>query len=229
MRAVRRDSCCRSLEIKMTVRKVVTRSSNKFKGYFPSKKLNRMVEYESLLERDALYLFEYSPGIVSFQEQPAIIFYEHDCKTRKYYPDFELIFRAGKPLHVEIKPKIKLQSYKIAKKFEAIHRHYQSHDANFLILTDALIKQKPLLKNLKTIAKAKTIPKNFDRIIKDSEIVIKDNPCLSFNAFSRLIGYANALSLLGRHFVFCDLYQPLTSPSNFVRLPREADHDTVYF
>lgn len=213
----------------MSVRKVVTRSSRKFKGYFPSKKLKRMVQYESLLERDAIYLFEFSPGIVSYQEQPALILYEHECKTRKYYPDFELILKAGKPLHVEIKPEQKLQSYKLAEKYKAIHRRYQSHNANFLILTDILIRQEPLLSNLKTIAKAKNIPDNFDQIIKDSEMLIKDSSCLSFKTFSGLIGYANALMLLGRHFVFCDLYQPLTSPSNIVRLPKESDHDTVYF
>jgi hypothetical protein len=213
----------------MSVRKVVTKSSRKFKGYFPSKKLKRMVEYESLLERDAIYLFEFSPGIVSYQEQPELILYEHECRTRKYYPDFEVIFKTGKPLHVEVKPEQKLKCSKLADKFKAIHQRYQSHEANFLIFTDVLIRQNPLLSNLKTIAQVRNHPEDFDQIIVTAESLLRDNPNLSFNAFSQLIGYPQALLLLARHRVFCDLYQKLTSPSNFVRLPKETDHDTVYF
>lgn len=213
----------------MSVRKVVTRSSRKYKGYFPSKKLKRMVEYESLLERDAIYLFEFSPGIVSYQEQPELILYEHECRTRKYCPDFEVIFKTGKPLHVEVKPEQKLKCSKLADKFKAIHQRYQSHEANFLIFTDVLIRQNPLLSNLKTIAQVRNHPEDFDQIIVTAESLLRDDPNLSFKAFSQLIGYPQALLLLARHRVFCDLYQKLTSPSNFVRLPKETDHDTVYF
>lgn len=213
----------------MSSRKVVTRSGRGFRGYFPSKKLNRMVEYESLLERDAIYLFEFSPGIVSYQEQPELILYEHECRARKYYPDFEVIFKTGKPLHVEVKPEQKLKCSKLADKFKAIHQRYQSHEANFLIFTDVLIRQNPLLSNLKTIAQVRNHPEDFDQIIVTAESLLRDDPNLSFKAFSQLIGYPQALLLLARHRVFCDLYQKLTSPSNFVRLPKETDHDTVYF
>lgn len=188
-----------------------------------------MVEYESLLERDAIYLFEFSPGIVSYQEQPELILYEHECKTRKYYPDFEVIFKTGKPLHVEVKPEQKLKCSKLADKFKVIHQRYQNHDAHFLIFTDELIRQNPLLSNLKTIAQVRNHPEDFDQIIVTAESLIRDHPNLSFKAFSQLIGYPQALLLLARHRVICDLYQKLTSPSNFVRLPKETDHDTVYF
>lgn len=213
----------------MKSRKVVTRSGRGFRGYFPSKKLNRMVQFESLLERDAIYLFEFSPGIVSYREQPELILYEYECKTRKYYPDFEVIFKAGRPLHVEVKPEQKLKCPKLADKFKAIHQRYQSHDANFLIFTEELIRQKPLLSNLKTIAKVRNHLEDIGRIVVTAEGLLKGNPNLSFNAFSQRIGYPKALLLLARHRVFCDLYQKLTSPSNFVRLPKETDHDTVYF
>jgi hypothetical protein len=44
------------------------------------------VEWESLLERDAILLFEFSPGVVSYQEQPEMIEYEQDGVMRRYYP-----------------------------------------------------------------------------------------------------------------------------------------------
>ena len=67
-----------------------------------------MVEYESLLERDAIYLFEHSPGVVSFQEQPEVIMYEYENKIRKYYPDFAVTLNSEAVIHIEVKPQIKL-------------------------------------------------------------------------------------------------------------------------
>ena len=52
-----------------------------------------MVEWESLLERDAILLFEFSPGVVSYQEQPAEILYELEGVIHRYYPDFEVILK----------------------------------------------------------------------------------------------------------------------------------------
>ena len=44
--------------------------SGLFRGKFPSMKVNRMIHWESLLERDAIMLFEFSPGVASYREQP---------------------------------------------------------------------------------------------------------------------------------------------------------------
>jgi len=61
----------------MLSRIVVTRSGRGFRGYFPSKKLNRLVQFESLLERDAIKLFESSKEIIQFREQPTIYLLPH--------------------------------------------------------------------------------------------------------------------------------------------------------
>ncbi len=64
----------------MPVRKVVTPSGRKVRGYFPSKKMGRMVAWESQIELDAILLFEFSPGVISFQEQPEKIqYYVNGC------------------------------------------------------------------------------------------------------------------------------------------------------
>ncbi len=50
----------------MLARKVVTRRGRRFRGYYPSAKLGRMVAWESLLERDAILLIEFSPGVLTY-------------------------------------------------------------------------------------------------------------------------------------------------------------------
>ena len=88
----------------MKARKVITRSSRKTTVKFPSKKLDRMVECESLIERDACFLIEYSPGFKYYQEQPALVMYESQNEMKEYYPDFGITFRSGATLHIEVKP-----------------------------------------------------------------------------------------------------------------------------
>lgn len=59
---------------------------------------------ESLLEQDAILLLEFSWGVLSYREQPALIEYHDGNKVREYYPNFELVLEDGSPVHLEVKP-----------------------------------------------------------------------------------------------------------------------------
>ena len=68
----------------MPVRTVVTRSGKRFRGYFPSRKLRRMVGWESILERDAIAVLEYLPTVLHYEEQPSEeTYYLEDGTTRR--------------------------------------------------------------------------------------------------------------------------------------------------
>jgi len=54
-----------------------------------------MVHHEGLLELDAIYLFETSPRVVRYREQPPTIHYADGAKLRRYTPDFELLLVTG--------------------------------------------------------------------------------------------------------------------------------------
>jgi hypothetical protein len=213
----------------MQSRKVVTRSGRGFRGYFPSKKLNRMVEYESLLERDALYLFECSPGVKSYRAQPELIFYEHRYQTHKYYPDFEVVLNSGSVFHIEVKPSAKLLSCQLLSKMIAIEMRYHSHLATFKLMTDNVIRQEPLFSNLKTINQFKKYEVDISPILKKIEAMLVNKPETNFSEIADVFGLAYVLVLLAQHRLFCDFNQPLSSPTNYLRLPKESDHDTVFF
>lgn len=121
----------------MLSRKVVTRSGRGFRGYFPSKKLNRSVEFESILERDAIELFERDAQIISYQEQPELVYYhDKNYEPRKYYPDFMVEFESGLKFHIEIKPAKKLGDIALLQKYQAISKSYDSRVEIFRILTN---------------------------------------------------------------------------------------------
>jgi hypothetical protein len=124
----------------MLSRKVVTRSGRGFRGYFPSKKLNRLVEFESILERDAIRIFENANEVIEYREQPTIVYYYIEGVHKKYYPDFELVLDSGQIVHIEVKPSCKLANVEIAQKYHAIDQHYLSRVEHFVLLTELQIR-----------------------------------------------------------------------------------------
>ena len=129
----------------MLSRRVITRSGRHFRGRYPSRKLGRMVAFESLIERDVILLLEFSRGVQSYQEQPERIVYSDGQTIREYYPDFEARLASGPRVHIEVKPSAKLDSPKIAKKLQQIATHYAQHrDEYFRVITELDARKEPL-------------------------------------------------------------------------------------
>ena len=119
----------------MRVRKVVTRSGKRIRGKFPSAKMNRMVHWESLFERDAILHLEYHPLVVSYQEQPSIeTYYDAAGEAHLYYPDFCARFVNGNELYIEVKPKRYLATREVRLKLEAVAWRFLGHDSKFTLL-----------------------------------------------------------------------------------------------
>ena len=137
----------------MLARKVVTRSGRKVRGLFPSRKLKRMVQWESLLERDAILLFEFSAGVLNYQEQPCLIHYFDDESDshRRYFPDFEIIKSSEEIVHLEVKPELVLVTPEISNKLSKVTAHYSKSSLEYRVLTEKQIRREPLHSNLKQL------------------------------------------------------------------------------
>ena len=68
-------------------RRVVTRSRARPTGKFPSWKMDRMLQWESVAELNAMRLLDAAPSVRSFAEQPVVIRYSLDGERRIHYPD----------------------------------------------------------------------------------------------------------------------------------------------
>ncbi len=140
-------------EMKMKVRKVVTPSGRGVRGYFPSQKMGRMIAWESLLERDAILLLEYSPAVIRYAEQPARVNFLHEGEIRLYIPDFAAEISNIGNIHVEVKPSSKLVvGSKAARRMASITNHYLQTDTGFRILTENELRRQPRLTNLRLLA-----------------------------------------------------------------------------
>lgn len=94
------------------------------------------MQFESLLERDAIILFENSNEVVTYREQPTIIYYYLNDIQKRYHPDFEVFLQDGDIVHVEVKPSIHLTTIKLSAKYQAIAQSYFSRAETFVVLTE---------------------------------------------------------------------------------------------
>lgn len=126
-------------------------------GGFASEKNDRLLGFESLLEKDYMILLEYDDAVRSFEEQPVRI--PVTAKGRRlspYVPDVLVNFYPGrggkerKPLLVEVKPTRYLVKHaeKYKPKFAAAKAYAADRGWQFQIVTEKEIRG-PLLGNLK--------------------------------------------------------------------------------
>ena len=110
-----------------------------------------MVHHEGLLELDAIYLFEASPRIVRYREQPLQIRYPDGARLRRYTPDFELVLSTGEIVLIEVKPLRSLEDEEIRHKLDCIADHLRRSGQIFVILTDACLRLEPRQSNLRWV------------------------------------------------------------------------------
>ena len=84
-------------------RRVVTRSRARPTGKYPSWKMGRMIQWESLNELHAFRLLDCDPQVTAFHEQPCEIVFVQNGEVRRHYPDVCVETRDSKELW-EIKP-----------------------------------------------------------------------------------------------------------------------------
>lgn len=213
----------------MPARKVVTRSGHGVRGFFPSVKNQRMVAWESLLERDAIVLFELSPGVIAYEEQPSVELYYDGSVPRKYYPDFALTLRNGSVAHVEVKPKKKLSNQRVYTRLHQIAANYQMQSRQFWILTDEEIRKQPRLSNLKQCAyHLKTVRSEKPPIWKLHELRRRGGWTFQTLA-TALDGTQSVFRLLASGLVLCDLNKPIQHCTPVTFAQGDQVNDSLYF
>ena len=135
----------------MPVRQVSNRGGNVI-GKFPSIKMGRMIAFESLLERDFVYLLDYDPAVEWFEEQPLIIEYMSDDKVLSYTPDFHLIEGKHNVL-VECKPDRFVDTEENRPKFAAARAWCAHQGWEFRIVTDQQVRTGFRLQNVKLLTR----------------------------------------------------------------------------
>lgn len=182
----------------MPVRKVVTRSGKRFRGKFPSRKLGRMVQWESLHERDAMQVLEYWPLVTQYEEQPSEeTYYTLDGAPRRYYPDLRACMSDGKTIDIEVKPSAKLLDPKLAHKYSLIAKRYEQLGRLFEIWTEKDIRKEPRFSTIREIHRARQRFPSLE--LEDKVWALRDRPELRLKDAAQILGgRSNVLHLIAK-------------------------------
>lgn len=134
-----------------SVRKI-TQSGRKIIGIFPSLKMRKSIWWESMIERDYIYLLEIDPEVKSYKEQPFKINYILNGKKHIYTPDF-LVERTDKKQVIEVKPEVKTKSPEFVIFYKCISKVLQKEGYEYMVVTDQKIRIQPKLDNVKLLHK----------------------------------------------------------------------------
>jgi hypothetical protein len=125
-------------------------SSGKVLGHVPSVKMERMIWFESLLERDLIYLLDYCRDITWFTEQPFEIEYIHEGKRHVYVPDILARYKEDYAV-LEVKP-TRFRDTKENKLRASVGDEWCAERGwEFSVVTEVDIRYEPRLSNVKKL------------------------------------------------------------------------------
>lgn len=105
-------------------------------------------KYRSGWEVKYMVYLDSDPQVSTWSYEKLVIEYVSNQRTkkiRKYYPDFQVEYKDGSKVVVEIKPSRRLDQAKVVKKIKAAQSWCQSNNMTYKILTEIELKDLGLL------------------------------------------------------------------------------------
>ena len=210
-------------------RKPITRSKQTVRVLYPSTKVGRMIQCESLLEQKAAAHFEFSAPVRRYKEQPETICVPWHKGTFKFTPDFELQFLDGTTMFIEVKPSAKLMDKILVERLQAIERYYKKRDLQFSVVTEKEVNHPIRNKNLTLLRAHKQYKYSHSQRVEIRKFLTDLGGSASVDeVISRFRSAKLVFSLLADMVITTDLDLPLDS-TTIVRLPEEPDYETCIF
>ncbi len=192
--------------------------------------MQSLIWYESLNERDYMYLLEIDPDVVSYSSQPLKISYTLNNRIRRYTPDF-LVQRRSLQQIVEIKPKKQLNHEQNLQLFQVMTSLGQSQGWEFVVITDEMIRKEPLLSNVKLLYRYAQIPLTLQNLIVCHQYFTNQPPIPLLTAQKHLepqgISPAMLLKLIFLGFLETDCQNQLIAQSQISLSSRDISGELL--
>ncbi len=208
----------------------VRHGGKNFIGHFPSIKMKKMIDFESLLERDLIYLLDYDANVSDFTEQPLTIPIHISGRRQQYTPDF-LVNIYAEPTLLEVKPICFVKEFENSIKFEFIKDYCKRLGWNYHIVTERDIRQNPLLENVKLLTQYARHPANphidagiISGLCKQPAGMPIKNILKALNGSSRGEIIASAFRLAFHHEISLPLYSSPISLNTICAIDQPGTH-----
>lgn len=199
---------------KIRSRKVVKRSNARNTGKYPSWKMQRMMQWESVHEGNAMRILDANPNVISFHEQPCEILYRMNGEHRRHYPDFMVVENHRREFW-EVKTEIDANVVEVAERTQFLQKFLPAYGYNYLVVFAEAMAKQPRLDNVKRLNKLGRHPVS---IIEQEQIrrIFNSNPVMSWGAFEQQAPQTlrNISRLILQGNLSIDLNQPISSATS---------------
>jgi hypothetical protein len=137
---------------KIRSRKVVSRSNARNTGKYPSWKMGRMMQWESVHEGNAMRILDASPHVTVFHEQPCEIIYSMNGEQRRHYPDFMVIEEHRREFW-EVKTEADANSAEVAERTAFLTELLPEYGYSYRVVLAEVLAKQPRLDNVKRLNK----------------------------------------------------------------------------
>lgn len=153
-------------------RKIGPKPSSLSGKFISRKQGNKIIQFESSLEKDFILLCEFDNDIIEYVDQPVKIKYiDSKGKSRSYTPDFFLKFsnknKLSEIIEIKYSSELKKNSSNYEEKFNHARLFCENNSLTFNVLTEENIRigRELYLKNINFLLSYKEFPRN--RELKD--------------------------------------------------------------
>ena len=194
-------------------RKVVKRSNARHSGKYPSLKMQRMMQWESPHEGNAMRLLDANPKVISFHEQPCEIIYRLNGETHSHYPDLMVKESTFSELW-EVKTERNANEPEVVERTNLLEKALPEFGYTYrMVLAEALACQ-PRLNNVKRLHKLgrKPVPIIEKEKLRQLFLLV---PVLNWGLFEAqsLATLQHVSRLILEGYLSIDLNQPLCATS----------------
>jgi DNA invertase Pin-like site-specific DNA recombinase len=134
----------------LRARRVVTRSRARTTGKYPSWKMERMLQWESINERNAFMLLDCDPRVRRFSEQPCVIPFTMNGVRHLHYPDI-LVETDGSTEFWEVKTEKDANLAEIVQRTTLLARGLVRYGYTYRLVLDRDLNDASRLKNADTL------------------------------------------------------------------------------
>jgi hypothetical protein len=141
------------------VREIVTVSGRGVRGHFPSYK-GKLLKFESLIEEDALRIFNVASSVTSLITQPCVFAIPGSPRLR-YTPDLRATMY-GQDYFFEIKPADFQKNPHVTTRLLRVIPHFKTSQTPFLLILDTDLRPAGLQEELKALLRQRPAPGRYD-------------------------------------------------------------------
>lgn len=138
---------------KLRSRKVVSRSNARMTGKYPSWKMGRMIQWESVHERNACRRLDADPRVCRFHEQPLMLEYTFNGEFHKHFPDFLIEWLDGSKELWEVKSRKDARREEFVARTHLLEAALQNYGYRYRLMIGEDFAQEPQLSNALKILK----------------------------------------------------------------------------